>query len=34
MADLMAWYNSKEYEPFKKIRQEITNSKMVAVEGL
>ena len=34
MADLMAWYNSEEYEPWKKIRQGLTNSKLVAVEGL
>lgn len=34
MNDLMTWYNSEEYQPFKKIRQGITRSRLVAVEGL
>lgn len=34
MGDLKAWYDSEEYQPFKKIRQGLTISKLVAVEGL
>ena len=34
MDDLKAFYQSDEYQPFKKIRQEITDSKIVALEGL
>ena len=32
--NLKAWYNSEEYQSFKKIRQGITVSKIVAVDGL
>ena len=34
MEDLKAFYESDEYLPFKQIRQRITVSKIVAVEGL
>ena len=31
---LLAFYESEEYQPYKKIRQELTKSHIVALEGL
>ncbi len=31
---LLAWYHSDEYAPWKKIRQELTDSRLVAIEGI
>ena len=34
MGDLLAFYNSAEYKPFKELRQRNTHSKILAIEGL
>lgn len=34
MDDLKAWYESEEYAPLKKIRQGVTISNIVAVDGV
>ncbi len=34
MVDLKAFYDCEEYAPYRKIRQDMTNSKIVAVDGL
>ena len=31
---LLAFYESEDYQPYKKIRQELTDSHIVALEGL
>jgi uncharacterized protein (DUF1330 family) len=34
MDQLEAWYSSEEYAPWIEVRQSLTDSKLVAVEGL
>lgn len=34
MGDLLAFYNSAEYKPFKELRQRNTRSRILAVEGI
>ncbi|MCP4286650.1 MAG: DUF1330 domain-containing protein [Gammaproteobacteria bacterium] len=34
MGDLLAFYNSEEYKPFKELRQRNTDSKIIAIEGV
>jgi uncharacterized protein (DUF1330 family) len=34
MAELRAWWNSPEYRPLRAMRQRVTKSRLVAVEGL
>jgi uncharacterized protein (DUF1330 family) len=34
MGDLLAFYNSAEYKPFKELRQRHTRSKIIAIEGV
>lgn len=33
MGDLLAFYNSAEYKPFKELRQRNAQSKVIAIEG-
>ena len=34
MSQLLAFYNSEEYKPFKQLRQRTANSKIIAIEGM
>lgn len=34
MGDLLEFYNSEDYKPFKELRQRNTDSKVLAIEGL
>ncbi|MDX1594157.1 MAG: DUF1330 domain-containing protein [Gammaproteobacteria bacterium] len=34
MADLRAWYDSEAYAPWRALRRELTDSRLVAVDGL